>query len=156
MRHEQENKMKESDAYRRLMSCGVRPSVQRLAVMDYLLTHSTHPTIDDIYKDLQPSIPTLSRTTLYNTLRLFSETGAAQLLTIDDHHQCYDGNTEEHVHFLCKRCGKVIDCFDVAAPKRCDVGLVDGNKVEDVQLYYRGICARCLENEQKEDKQKMA
>ena len=85
--------MKESDAYLRLVDCGIRPSMQRLSIMDYLLKHATHPTIDDIYKDLLPSIPTLSRTTLYNTLRLFAETNAAQLLTIDDHHQCYDGNT---------------------------------------------------------------
>ena len=75
--------MKESDAYLRLVDCGIRPSMQRLSIMDYLLKHATHPTIDDIYKDLLPSIPTLSRTTLYNTLRLFAETNAAQLLTID-------------------------------------------------------------------------
>ena len=140
--------MKESDAYLRLVDCGIRPSMQRLSIMDYLLKHTTHPTIDDLYKDLLPSIPTLSRTTLYNTLRLFAETNAAQLLTIDDHHQCYDGNTKEHVHFLCKKCGRVIDLFDVPAPKRSEVGMVGGNRVDDVQLYYRGVCANCLKQEE--------
>lgn len=144
--------MKESVAYRRLEQCGIRPSMQRLAIMDYLLTHATHPTIDVIYQDLHPSIPTLSRTTLYNTLRLFSECHAAQLLSIDDHHVCYDGNTDEHVHFLCKRCGRVIDLFDVPAPRRCDVHEVDGHAVDDVQLFYRGVCAQCLKRLEMEKK----
>lgn len=141
--------MKESDAFKRLMRCGVRPSLQRLAIMEYLLTHATHPTIDDIYQDLHRSIPTLSRTTLYNTLRLFADNHVAQLLTIDDHHLCYDGNTDEHVHFLCTRCGRVIDLFNVPAPRRSDVDMVEGNKVQDVQLYYRGVCQACLEKEKK-------
>lgn len=141
--------MNENDALKRLLRCGVRPSLQRLAIMEYLLTHATHPTIDDIYQDLHRSIPTLSRTTLYNTLRLFADNHVAQLLTIDDHHLCYDGNTDEHVHFLCTRCGRVIDLFNVPAPKRSDVGMVEGNKVQDVQLYYRGVCQACLEKEKK-------
>ena len=56
-----------------LEGAGVRPSVQRLAVMDYLATHKTHPTVDEIYSSLAPSIPTLSKTTVYNTLKLFVE-----------------------------------------------------------------------------------
>ena len=51
--------MKSNDAYSRLVEHGVKPSVQRLAIMDYLLTHFTHPTVDDIYKALHPIIPTL-------------------------------------------------------------------------------------------------
>ena len=142
--------MKESEAFKRLVACGLRPSVQRLAIMEYLLTHSTHPTVDDIYRDLSKTMPTLSKTTLYNTLRLFAENNAAQMLTIDDHRVCYDGNTEGHVHLFCKKCGKVLDLFNIPAPKRGVVEMVDGNRIEDVQLYYRGICAECLSKENAE------
>jgi Fur family peroxide stress response transcriptional regulator len=92
--------MKEQEAYKKLVDNGVRPSVQRLAIMEYLLTHFTHPTVEDVYQGLCNKIPTLSRTTVYNTLRLFSEHQAAQMITIDDHRVCYDGNTSPHVHFF--------------------------------------------------------
>ena len=69
--------MVEQEAYERLMECGVRPSVQRLAIVEFLLTHATHPTVEDVYQGLCTKIPTLSRTTVYNTLRLLSEHHAA-------------------------------------------------------------------------------
>ena len=77
--------MKKKEAYTRLVESGVRPSVQRLAIMDYLIKHPTHPTIDDVYQALCEEVPTLSRTTVYNTLRMLSEKHAAQMITIDDH-----------------------------------------------------------------------
>lgn len=136
-------KMKETEAYDRLIACGIRPSTQRLAIMEYLMTHPIHPTIDDVYKGICGQVPTLSKTTVYNTLRMMSEKKAAQMITIDDHRVCYDGNPESHVHFYCKRCGKVIDLMDEKVP-RVKIGKnIDGNIVEEVQLYYKGICAEC-------------
>lgn len=134
--------MKEQEAYKKLVDNGVKPSVQRLAIMEYLLTHFTHPTVEDVYQGLCNKIPTLSRTTVYNTLRLFAEHRAAQMITIDDHRVCYDGNTNPHVHFFCKYCGKVIDLFTEPAPIS-KPNLIDGNIVDEVQLYYKGICSEC-------------
>lgn len=135
--------MKENKAYDKLVAVGIRPSLQRLAIMDYLLHHPIHPTIDDVYQALCKEVPTLSKTTVYNTLRMFSEKGAAQMLTIDDHRVCYDGNTESHVHFFCKKCGKVLDLMEEPAPQLCHERNVNGNIVQEEQLYYKGICAEC-------------
>ena len=136
--------MKNKEAYQALIEHGLRPSVQRLAIMEYLLTHFTHPTADDVYTGLSARMSTLSRTTVYNTLRLFSEHQVAQMITIDDHHVCYDGNTKPHVHFYCRQCGKVSDLYDEAAPHIDQPQMVGGNEVDEVQLYYKGICAQCM------------
>lgn len=136
--------MKETEAYQRLVASGVRPSVQRMAIMDYLLTHHTHPTVEDVYRGICDEIPTLSRTTVYNTLRMFSERHAAQMLTIDDHHVCYDGDLHPHVHFICRECGQVTDLEMEQAPRLEGHNLVEGNLVDDMQLYYKGICKSCL------------
>ena len=135
--------MKQTEAYARLVERGIRPSVQRLAIMDYLINHPTHPTIDDVYQSLCEDVPTLSRTTVYNTLRMFSEKHAAQMITIDDHRVCYDGNINSHVHFFCKKCGKIIDLFDEEAPVLEGEKVINGNIVHEEQLYYKGICAEC-------------
>ena len=66
------------DVVKRLQNHNIKPSVQRIAIMNYLIEHRTHPTVDEIYTALSPSIPTLSKTTVYNTLKLLSEQGAAQ------------------------------------------------------------------------------
>lgn len=135
--------MKKSEAYTRLMERGIRPSMQRLAIMDYLINHPIHPTIDDVYQALSNKVPTLSRTTVYNTLRMLSENQAAQMITIDEHRVCYDGNIESHVHFYCKKCGKIIDLFGEQAPKLEGEKTVEGNIIQEEQLYYKGICAKC-------------
>ena len=125
------------------MERGIRPSMQRLAIMDYLINHPIHPTIDDVYQALSNKVPTLSRTTVYNTLRMLSENQAAQMITIDEHRVCYDGNVESHVHFYCKKCGKIIDLFGEQAPKLEGEKTVEGNIIREEQLYYKGICAKC-------------
>lgn len=51
------------NVYEYLLSYQIKPSVQRIAIMDYLLKHHTHPSIDEIYMALCQDIPTLSKTT---------------------------------------------------------------------------------------------
>ena len=131
------------EAYKKLTECGIKPSMQRLAIMQYLMTHFTHPTVEDVYQGLCGEIPTLSRTTVYNTLRMFSEHKAAQMITIDDHRVCYDGNVTPHVHFFCKHCGRVIDLFGQQAPILPTMPDVEGCYVDEVQLYYKGVCGEC-------------
>lgn len=134
--------MKRDEAYQRLVSRDIRPSLQRLEIMRFLLTHKTHPTVEDVYKGLYRKIPTLSRTTVYNTLRMFYEKGAAQMITIDEHRVCYDGDLHPHVHFFCYHCEKVYDLMDEEAPVQYR-GDLNGFLVQDSQLYYRGICPQC-------------
>ena len=88
------------NVYEYLLSYEIKPSVQRIAIMDYLLKHHTHPCIDEIYMALHDDIPTLSKTTVYNTLKLFVEHGAAKMLTIDERNACFDGERTFPVQML--------------------------------------------------------
>lgn len=133
-----------SQAYNRLIEKGLRPSAQRLAIMQFLLTHRTHPTVEDVYQGVIGQIPTLSRTTVYNTLRLFSEHHAAQMITIDDHHVCYDGDIHPHVHFYCRNCGKVYDLMTEHVPRFRRPFTRYGHLIDEAQLYYKGVCKECL------------
>ena len=49
------------NVYEYLISYNIKPSVQRIAIMDYLLKHKTHPCIDEIYMALCKEIPTLQK-----------------------------------------------------------------------------------------------
>ena len=107
----------------RLQGHNIKPSVQRIAIMKYL-----------------------SKTTVYNTLKILSEQGAAQTLTIDERNTCYDADTTPHAHFLCKRCGKVYDlaCNDTVR-QVVDTDM-DGHEVQETHYYYKGICKQCKED----------
>ena len=137
------NNITHNAATKRLLDCGIKPSIQRVEIMNYLMTHFTHPTVEEVYTALCPKIRTLSRTTVYNTLRLFSERKAALMITIDEHRVCYDGDTHPHVHFYCKECGKVMDSMDESAPTMPAAIEIEGNLVDEMQLYYKGVCAEC-------------
>ena len=138
----------EKVATARLMACGLRPSVQRVAILGQLIARHDHPTVEEVYKSLCDDIPTLSKTTVYNTLRMFSEHNVAQMITVDDHRVCYDGDTRPHVHFMCRKCGRIIDLMDETAPV-IDGGsmMVGGNIVDEAQLYYKGVCSDCAAEE---------
>lgn len=135
------------DAIKRLQEHSIKPSLQRIAIMNYLMEHRTHPTVDEIYTALAPGIPTLSKTTVYNTLKLLSEQGAAQTLTIDDRNTCYDADTSLHAHFLCKRCGRVYDLQSKALCKQPGLTDAEGHDIQETHYYYKGICKHCIEQE---------
>ena len=47
---------------------------------------------------------------------------------------------------FCKNCGKVYDLFDLEAPTINGVQNIEGHMVDEVQLYYKGICEHCMES----------
>ena len=131
--------LKESmNVYEYLLSYGIKPSVQRIAIMDYLLKHRTHPCIDEIYMALCSAIPTLSRTTVYNTLKLFVDHGAAKMLTIDERNACFDADTTMHAHFQCKVCGKIYDIQLEEITSAIKLLEKEGYAVEEAHRYYKG------------------
>ncbi len=124
----------------------IKPSMQRIKIMEYLMEHHTHPNVDEIHSALSPQLPTLSKTTVYNTLKLFVCQGAALMLTIDDKNICFDADTSLHAHFLCTECGKVYDLPYKGEMNLLGSEVIDGNLVKEVHQYYRGVCKKCLKN----------
>lgn len=132
------------EAYERLLEHNIKPSMQRIAIMEYLMEHPIHPSADDIYTALSPSMPTLSKTTVYNTLKLFAGQGAVQMLTIDEKNTNFDADTSLHAHFLCRCCGRIYDLKFPEAVKQVEQQEMDGHLVTEVHYYYKGICKNCL------------
>ena len=52
--------------YERLLEHNIKPSMQRIAIMEYLMNHPIHPSADDIYTALSPSMLTLSKTSVHS------------------------------------------------------------------------------------------
>ena len=125
-----------------LEAAGVRATVQRIAILGFMRENPVHPTADVVYDALCEEFGSLSLTTVYNTLKLLVEHGLISMLTIDDVFRCFDGNVAMHAHFMCKECKKI---FDMEMPREVAefAQTMDGFKVDEVQLYVKGICKNC-------------
>ncbi len=122
----------------------IKPSHHRIRVYQYLLDHRNHPTVDMIYKDLLNEIPTLSKTTLYNTLSLFVERGITQLITIEEIETRYDADVSLHGHLKCNQCGQIYDIrLDIS---QLDLHGLEKFEVSESHIYFKGICPICLNN----------
>lgn len=125
-----------------LADLGIKTSHQRVVILRYLLEHDSHPSADAIYGDLAPSTPGLSKTTVYNTLKLFAATGLVEELTVLGKEVRYDLRDPSHSHFLCRGCGRIFD-IAVAPAAIADLSVPAGFQVEERQLYLKGLCPAC-------------
>lgn len=129
------------EAAGKLEQAGIRPSYQRIRIYQYLAATTAHPPAEAIWRALVTEIPSLSRTTVYNTLGLFVKAGLAVPILIDGEELRYDADTSEHGHFRCRACGAVLD-FAVDG-RSFTQGLPEGFAAELVQLYCTGLCPDC-------------
>lgn len=120
----------------------INPSFQRIKVYEYLLKNRIHPTVDTIYRALSPQMPTLSKTTVYNTLNLFVEKNIVKLIVIEENETRYDAETSLHGHFKCETCGKIYDIF--FKDLNIDLSPLKNFSIEEQHLYFKGICEDCL------------
>ncbi|MDK9711005.1 Fur family transcriptional regulator [Acidaminobacter sp.] len=129
-----------------LMENGIKPSYQRIRILEYLMSHRTHPTVAEVYNGLIDEIPTLSKTTVYNTLKLLIEHQIVNEILIEEKEVLYDVAEEDHGHFKCVSCGDLIDFNLNEAPPAVPTGFV----VQSVHVYYKGLCNKCSGKQHKE------
>ena len=129
------------DAKKMLEEKGISPSLQRVIILKYLQDNQNHPTVETLYQELIDVIPTLSKTTIYNTLKLFGEKGIVYQLAIPGNEAHYDCAECYHAHLLCEKCGEIYDLDLEGEDQQKEE--IDGHKVTGIEIIYRGICRKC-------------
>ena len=120
----------------------IRPSHQRVKVLEYLVNNECHPSAEDIYISLLEDMPTLSRSTVYNSLTALASSGLVRTIDIDESELRYDAMIQTHGHFRCERCGAIYNFeidIDSYKPKE-----LDNFRIDDKNVYFKGICDTCL------------
>jgi len=125
-----------------LKSKGIRPSYQRIKVLEYMYHKGGHPTVDEIFRALSVDIPSLSKATIYNTVHTLVEAGLVRCLDIDETEKRYDITLADHGHFQCEACGAIYN-FRVSIDQVPVDGL-DQFKVIQKNVYFKGLCPNCL------------
>jgi len=124
-----------------LLQNNIKPSYQRLRIYEYLKNNHNHPTVDRIYRELVYEIPTLSKTTVYNTLKIFIEKGIVKVINIEDNELRYDADTSVHGHFKCEKCEQIFD-FKLDTTN-FDYDELNKFTIKETHIYFKGICNNC-------------
>ena len=119
----------------------MRYSKQRELITEIIKGRKDHPTADMIYTSARELEPNISLGTVYRNLKLLADEGVIITLETEDKRLHYDGDLSRHSHFICSKCGKIIDLFK---PANTPTELNEiGVTVNSEKCVYYGHCQTC-------------
>ena len=104
--------MLRSDILAKLNDHGVLPTSQRMEVANVLLARAQHLSAEQIIERLREENSTVSKATVYNTLKLLEERGLIKECIVDPERRFYDSTTHPHHHFYNVDSGELSDIQD--------------------------------------------
>jgi Fur family peroxide stress response transcriptional regulator len=130
-----------------LHQAGLKATGPRLMILEAIENHLHHPTVEQIYTSLLDDHPSLSLSTVYETLDVFIRNGLCRRVTGAGDRMRVDGTPQDHDHAVCQSCGDIFDvdrqvCPLPPPPKQLPNGLL----VQGLRLVeYDVICLACRE-----------
>ena len=125
-------------------------AIDRDALLALLRNTDTHPSADQVYQALKPGYPGLSLATVYRNLSQLCEQGLAVRVGTVNGQERYDGRTRPHAHFICNRCGTVLDLPGIHPEEDLELAVSRqyGFVVERRELTFYGRCPECVKQPQ--------
>ena len=88
-----------------------------------------HATMEQVIENVHDVDSSISKSTIYRNVNV--------LLT--------ENVIKKHYHFMCKECGHITDLNAKELDERFgNLKEVEGNQIEEVEIYFSGICKDCL------------
>jgi Fe2+ or Zn2+ uptake regulation protein len=119
---------------------------QKRAILEFLKSVKTHPTAEEIYRSVKERLPQISKGTVYRNLKFLAKKG--EILEISSKVFHYDGDALSHAHFVCQKCDRIFDVFDLC--RECKIvkkKRIKFGKIKGYNLIFYGICQDCQKNE---------
>ncbi len=139
-----EVKLKE-DLISQLKEKGLKLTPQRLAIIDVLVENCDgHPGVTLIFNEACKKAKRVSLSTVYATLKEFSENGLIKQMEFDRMENRYDVDPSDHINLICNRCGKIVDYRLPATLEPRDIARRSGFVVTDTRMEFHGYCRDCL------------
>jgi len=121
---------------------GLKCTAQRLAVFSVLRGAKGHPSVDEVWSTVRKAIPTVTRESVYRILNEFSEIGLAVRLDALSSAR-YDTWLVPHAHFICERCGCVVD---YALDRPLVLPPEMPAERHHLELRVTGLCTKCAKS----------
>lgn len=126
----------------------IKHSKQRDCIREFLATRYDHPTAETVYMNIREEYPHISLATVYRNLALLSDLGEIQKISTGSGPDHFDGNAAPHHHFLCTRCGSLID-LEMDSISHIDeiAGKTFSGNIEGHKILFYGLCPDCMNRE---------
>ncbi|MCA0326257.1 MAG: transcriptional repressor [Proteobacteria bacterium] len=121
----------------KLQAAGIAPTQQRRAIGAMLLCAPVHFTAEQLLREAQAQQLPVSRATVYNTLRLFTERGLLRELPIEGVEMVYDSTVKPHHHGYDVVTGEVYD-IDAQALHISGLAALTDWDIDGVEVVVRG------------------
>lgn len=115
----------------------ILPTPQRLEVANILLVKPQHLSAEQIIDGLRENGSTVSKATVYNTLKLFEKNGLIKERIVDPERRFYDSSTHPHHHFYHVDSGKLTDIAADEIAITCLPDLPAGTKCDGIEILVR-------------------
>ncbi len=89
-----------SELAQRLLAAGLKPTAQRLQIAQVLLDRPQHLSADQVLQKVRRKGGTISKATVYNTLRAFADHGLLRAIVVDPERVFFDSTPTAHHHFF--------------------------------------------------------
>lgn len=141
-----------SEAALRLRRAGIRVTAPRMAILRLLESDRSHPTAEAVHGMLSRDYPSLSLSTVYNTIEAYLRAGVCRRVAAAAGTGLrVDGTVADHDHAICSSCGEIFDVDRSLYPHpRTMPPLPGGLRVRSVRLEYDVVCGRCAGAAQKD------
>lgn len=116
---------------------GILPTPQRIGVAEILLGRPQHLSAEQIIDRLRESKSGVSKATVYNTLKLFSERGLVKEIMVDPLRKFYDSTTHSHHHFYNADSRELYDIPSDQVGFSELPDMPEGTRVESVEVLIR-------------------
>lgn len=128
-----------------LKKSGIKLTHQRLEIFKEVAKSVNHPDAAAIFKGVRKRVPTISLDTVYRALWMLFDMGIITILGINQKKTRFDANMKTHHHFVCSRCGKILDFYskEFDRLKVPDNAKAIGN-VHSTRVVVKGNCVQCL------------
>ena len=125
----------------------VRTSKKRDAMLALLQSTKCHPGADWVYREMKSQYPGLSLGTVYRNLNHLCERGLLRRVGAVNGQERYDGMVAPHSHFICNRCGAIVDLPEHSPGQDYldGVGVQYGFRAEGCEFIVRGLCRDCVD-----------
>ncbi|MBN1917259.1 MAG: transcriptional repressor [Verrucomicrobia bacterium] len=126
----------------------MRMTPQRRVILEELRACMAHPTAREIFDRVRMRLPRISLATVYRNLDSLSRQGIIRQMESGGVERRYDGDTLDHYHLRCVRCGRIEDApLGRLSGMEETVARSSGYTVLGHRIEFEGICPGCRGDE---------
>ena len=128
----------------RFKAKGLKTTLQRTAIYKALAETTSHPTADDLFRQVSQDYPMISQNTVYYTLSVLRDAGLVQEVNFWHDRARFDANIAPHHHLICLACRSITDLSDQRLNKLASAASIPKDfQVLGHQVEFRGYCGAC-------------